>query len=1081
MSGLADILYLYNTLVNLWADCLQFPSTRTSELIANYENLAKIQSKSCFPFLPEELADFSLQYLLDILPDKIKLSPKMSFIVDLISVNRVQQLHDDISIRSLSLQNSEEQLSGQVNEITALLDVLFAKLKQSSLDFSSEFTVLKDRQWDGFLFSLTPFTYLVALWKLLCENISILCKYANEDQVKDFIRVLLLMFPIKCETNHQTLLCMESINEDLLCRATFYEILPIRDLIVPVLLEELSTLIGTVFQGRSVEPSLQLYFDISSYLSLNKDTFNSKWFEGMSDKIAEMFATEKITEIIRDGQKQKKKSKKKRKNKEAELSKVHYIFILLHSFPSHYLPPLHQLCTFLSAMFLDYSLFLFPSACSSINKVSSCARLIMASFLSSIKKFKHVLFVKKILMSGWLIWLIQSEDVMSDSVVSIIEQFVRHKLDLHLPELENISTQSEEGESEIPVDTKENGIHQKVKTSNQEESAELAELFDFVFDFCWIHTNPPKTSFLSGVLSKAKFVSLVVIFMKGVINEFTKREVECKRKSVVKGNKFRFKITHQCLSFVKRCEDFLVLLVSEKNTIESGISTDDNESCALLYVFSNFETFIGDDVGLEQVTALLTQYESCLQTFFDLVRFLVQFQCLASSKFCLNDVDPYASDTVKLSKKQRRKRNRRISKEIAKETDKNLMVTEEIQQKKRWKIFNEQQIKSGTILSLLGKIMSLGSKLLTFLFPNNNFTTTPQNSESHAGLKDSVIQLFVFISSNFAKFSPILDPSIFSVLLDLTHHLFASLQFDDKIYKDYMVFGMSKMYLNLVGSANTPQIQQIGDKILSELSPLVSLPTLRAAMFASYLIFCINDDFRLKRVFGFLVSGLTEKMNNGIDRILENNKSVPRSQNLGNLEAVHIALNVITSVASHKEFKGNTRVRDALECIIPFISNGCIKSNFANMKKKGNQIQTMNAMTFIGFYHMLHKCLKYRLNETLSVIASFLNVVRCLLIAIFEYDTFSAQDNNEIYVACTANLSRLFSAMSQHPKSFNKYIPNVLLDYISLIKTQPLSLDNKKILLPGLYDLMNVCGDIEFKQLFVALDETEATCFKKTL
>jgi hypothetical protein len=52
--------------------------------------------------------------------------------------------------------------------------------------------------------------------------------------------------------------------------------------------------------------------------------------------------------------------------------------------------------------------------------------------------------------------------------------------------------------------------------------------------------------------------------------------------------------------------------------------------------------------------------------------------------------------------------------------------------------------------------------------------------------------------------------------------------------------------------------------------------------------------------------------------------------------------------------------------------------------------------------------------------------------------------------------------MSKHPKQFNKYVAQLLVQYIQLAQVNPLSPATKQALLPGIYALLDICSEFEY-------------------
>jgi hypothetical protein len=78
-------------------------------------------------------------------------------------------------------------------------------------------------------------------------------------------------------------------------------------------------------------------------------------------------------------------------------------------------------------------------------------------------------------------------------------------------------------------------------------------------------------------------------------------------------------------------------------------------------------------------------------------------------------------------------------------------------------------------------------------------------------------------------------------------------------------------------------------------------------------------------------------------------------------------------------------------------------------------------------------------------------------------------------VACTENLARLLEEMSKHPKQFNKYVAQLLVQYIQLTEVNPLSPATKQALLPGIYALLDICSEFEYATHRTRHDTTRHT------
>ena len=80
------------------------------------------------------------------------------------------------------------------------------------------------------------------------------------------------------------------------------------------------------------------------------------------------------------------------------------------------------------------------------------------------------------------------------------------------------------------------------------------------------------------------------------------------------------------------------------------------------------------------------------------------------------------------------------------------------------------------------------------------------------------------------------------------------------------------------------------------------------------------------------------------------------------------------------------------------------------------------------------------------------------MVCVFQYDR---DDSRKQKLLCAENLTRLLEEMTKQPKTFNKYVAYLMMDYILLVEANPLSVATKTTFLPGVYALMDIGTDFE--------------------
>jgi hypothetical protein len=80
-------------------------------------------------------------------------------------------------------------------------------------------------------------------------------------------------------------------------------------------------------------------------------------------------------------------------------------------------------------------------------------------------------------------------------------------------------------------------------------------------------------------------------------------------------------------------------------------------------------------------------------------------------------------------------------------------------------------------------------------------------------------------------------------------------------------------------------------------------------------------------------------------------------------------------------------------------------------------------------------------------------------------------------IICSQNLARLYEEISQHPP-FKKYSIYLISDFIELLVNSALSQETRKVLIPGIFSLMDISTDFEYQQLHTLLNTTSKAIFK---
>lgn len=81
-------------------------------------------------------------------------------------------------------------------------------------------------------------------------------------------------------------------------------------------------------------------------------------------------------------------------------------------------------------------------------------------------------------------------------------------------------------------------------------------------------------------------------------------------------------------------------------------------------------------------------------------------------------------------------------------------------------------------------------------------------------------------------------------------------------------------------------------------------------------------------------------------------------------------------------------------------------------------------------------------------------------------------------LTCLENAARLLQAVAAHKKRIDKYAMNILTDYVRVQEQMRLSADAKRILLDGIFALMDICNEHALQQLLVSMTPAGKVFFK---
>eukprot|EP00118_Oscarella_pearsei_P015047 m.133002 g.133002 ORF g.133002 m.133002 type:complete len:1491 (+) comp38095_c0_seq2:109-4581(+) len=143
----------------------------------------------------------------------------------------------------------------------------------------------------------------------------------------------------------------------------------------------------------------------------------------------------------------------------------------------------------------------------------------------------------------------------------------------------------------------------------------------------------------------------------------------------------------------------------------------------------------------------------------------------------------------------------------------------------------------------------------------------------------------------------------------------------------------------------------------------------------------------------------------------------------------------------------------------------------------------LSAEQLKSYYEVLHMLLHHHSDSVVGAVAPLIQCVKKMLSYVLRSEIpgecdVSVDSLNQRQQSGAYLLSRLYQEISRN-KSFGKYIPHMISDYIALVQKEPVGSEVKQVLLPGIYAVMDLCKDHEMALLHATLDKPGKELFKK--
>ncbi|XP_065830686.1 unhealthy ribosome biogenesis protein 2 homolog [Oscarella lobularis] len=134
------------------------------------------------------------------------------------------------------------------------------------------------------------------------------------------------------------------------------------------------------------------------------------------------------------------------------------------------------------------------------------------------------------------------------------------------------------------------------------------------------------------------------------------------------------------------------------------------------------------------------------------------------------------------------------------------------------------------------------------------------------------------------------------------------------------------------------------------------------------------------------------------------------------------------------------------------------------------KLSSTTSSSFKNCCEVLHMLLRHHADAVVGAVSAFIQCVKKMLLCAFELG--SGGSCYEVNL-----LARIYQEMSRN-KSFGKYIPYVVADFIASVQNESVGSDTKALLLPGIYALLDLCREHELALLHTTLDKSGKEIFK---
>ncbi|KAL6080652.1 rRNA primary transcript metabolism protein [Balamuthia mandrillaris] len=1045
---LCSAFNMYNALMNLRQRCLQFPTAKNKAAIA----LALSPGSgppSLFTILRQPEQSFASLTLFDVLQyldhSYIPHSICLRFVMDNVSVHRLRLLHAAFAlhaIQSASKHALEEPDSSPLRkEIDVIVARLFDELRTMlGCDYAvAQKKLLVSEEWDGQLPSITPNNYPTALWTLVTENISIIASFATRKDLLYLMHLLLLTghpsaFSQKQkdapEKNaKQTFVVITAINKETLHRVDFSEIVAIRDISMSVVVH------GIVGLWQRLQQLLILPHQHQQHLS----ALSEQLIRIASVETANGYNEEDKSLLLNILATAEKRTRKSTKNKAFSNSNTNCQSPHLHTLVDELECGIHSALD----MFPTFWQYFQP-----VQKLACSAAVLLVHYIWSHCMFSYIHNNRKQENdSETLLWeASRNLDWTCRRIIATLSPISGNKDDAEqsyaLLWLDMIGTE---------------GINWLLRSSATTR-----------FESCW-EEKDYHADIDNGSTSLVAAAHCSLTQTLRILSSYSSASINHNRIDNLVSIADQLLATISAHSSVSSLyvpfNSIAAILQAILEHVENSNMNNAIESSPLFDIIQRTERSVVPLISQTLLHFNKTQTDTMHQNNFRLLLLLAEQ--LLRLKLLLSSSDATTND-------------------------------------------------ENTVFSLCAGLLSSSAQIL--LSSSDSTSTSP--STSSVALKMQAVSFLQFICQQLnqpsMKAELLLASQLqqnnkaaprdrqFSALLALLHHLLCLYSSQhNQLYE-----GVKESYKYLLSGATDPQLRQMAHFLRKEFeSSNIAVngwdsATTKAinAVYCAEIVFTLPKGRRVHRHFQHCLPSIMTHLLNVVQRVVLQQSSDKFNRNE---ELVLVtAVNVISSILRNKSLDVNSKIVSlALQATAPFMSRPL--SNTLHKRKveeeEEEELFTEDEITltaspkrhqstrwqwtnispppfsiFLAFYHLLRSCLSLRTTETIQCMPSFLSNIRYMMALIFRYAESDPERTDHV-----ENMARLLEELAKHSKAFNKYTGFLLSHYIELVENYALPSIVKQALMPGIYSLLDVCGEFELKQVHIVQSLTGKAIFKK--